>query len=197
MSQQHINYSSPNDGLGDTLRTSQVKAESNFNELYSLKVDKVTGKELSDVNFSQVDKDKLDLLDPNAGAQSDWNETDIDSPAYIDNKPANVSDFFNDAEYIADTAASGLFFREAGSWVAVETKVFDGVTGVTAGFAVAQFDYDLPDNSVVIGVYINGTKQYKTTANNGTLLNRYSITGNTLTLTKSPVLNNYIYIEYL
>jgi len=41
MAQQHINYGTPNDGTGDTLRTSQVKAESNFNELYANKVDKI------------------------------------------------------------------------------------------------------------------------------------------------------------
>lgn len=35
MSQQHINSGvTANDGTGDTLRTSQIKAESNFNELY-------------------------------------------------------------------------------------------------------------------------------------------------------------------
>lgn len=37
MAQQHINYgASPNDGTGDTLRASQQKAESNFNELYAM-----------------------------------------------------------------------------------------------------------------------------------------------------------------
>ena len=36
MSQEHINYgTAPNDGTGDTLRESQRKAESNFNELYA------------------------------------------------------------------------------------------------------------------------------------------------------------------
>lgn len=96
MAQQHINYSTPNDGLGDTLRTSQVKAESNFNELYANKVDKVTGKSLTDVNFSQVDKNKLDSLDPNAGVQDDWLQGDNLEPDYIKNKPTNLSDFFND-----------------------------------------------------------------------------------------------------
>jgi len=96
MAQQHINYSTPNDGLGDTLRTSQVKAESNFNELYGNKVDKVTGKGLSDNNFSDIDKAKLDSLDPLAGAQSDWSQGDNLEPDYIKNKPENLSDFFND-----------------------------------------------------------------------------------------------------
>lgn len=96
MAQQHINYSTPNDGLGDTLRDSQVKAESNFTELYANKVDKVTGKSLTDVNFSQVDKDKLDSLSNDAVTQSDWNEGNNLDPAYILNKPENLSDFFND-----------------------------------------------------------------------------------------------------
>ena len=57
MAQQHINYSTPNSGNGDTLRTSQVKAESNFNELYANKVDKISGKGLSDTNYTQAEKD--------------------------------------------------------------------------------------------------------------------------------------------
>ena len=117
MAQQHINYSQPNDGLGDTLRTSQVKSESNFNELYSLKVDKIAGKELSDTNFTQLEKDKLAGLVEGGQLQSNWNEGDINSKSFILNKPTNVSEFFNDAEYIADVQEVGVFARSAGEWI--------------------------------------------------------------------------------
>ena len=76
MAQQHINYSTPNSGNGDTLRTSQVKAESNFNELYANKVDKISGKGLSDTNYTQAEKDKLAGLTEGGQAQSDWNQGD-------------------------------------------------------------------------------------------------------------------------
>lgn len=119
MAQQHINVSTPNDGLGDTLRASQVKAESNFNELYANKVDKVTGKVLSDTNFTQLEKDKLEGLAEGGQLQSDWNQGDNTQKNYILNKPENVSDFFNDAEYIGDVAEFGGFVRSAGEWISL------------------------------------------------------------------------------
>ena len=36
--------------------------------------------------------------------QADWNEDDSTAPDYIKNKPTNVSDFTNDAGYVASTA---------------------------------------------------------------------------------------------
>ena len=35
--------------------------------------------------------------------QADWNEDDSTAPDYIKNKPTNVSDFTNDAGYVAST----------------------------------------------------------------------------------------------
>lgn len=197
MAQQHINYSTPNDGLGDTLRTSQVKAESNFTELYNNKVDKVAGKELSDNNFSDEDKAKLDSLDPSAGAQSDWNQGDNLQPDFIKNKPINVSEWTNDAGYIADVGSVGLFARSNGQWIDASVKIFDGITGTTPGFTAGQTVYTLPAGSRCLRVYINGAFQYKTTANNVSLTNRWSQTGDNVTLTKSSVNNNYILIEYI
>lgn len=117
MAQQHINYSQPNDGQGDSLRTSQVKSESNFNELYALKVDKIEGQGLSERNFTQIEKTKLANLVVGGQFQSNFKEGDILSKAYILNKPENVTDFFNDAQYIADVQAVGIFARSAGQWV--------------------------------------------------------------------------------
>lgn len=197
MAQQHINTSSPNDGLGDSLRTSQVKAEANFTELYANKVDKITGKSLSDTNFTQIEKDKLAGLTTGGQLQSNWTEGDIASKAYILNKITNVSSLTNDAGYITSPTVAGLFFREAGAWTVASLKVMEGTTGVTTGFAVAQLDYTLPNNAIVLGVFINKDKQYLQSTNNATRPDLYTKTGNVLTLKKSPVLNNYIYIEYL
>jgi len=201
MAQQHINYSFPNDGLGDALRVFAVKQESNNNELYSNKVDKITGKELSDTNFTQLEKDKLAGLEEGGQVQSDFTEGNNLSPAYILNKPENVSDFFNDLEYVEDVQEAGGFLRSAGEWVSplevFTPKIMDGFIGVTVGFIVGQTAFTLPTGAKCVDVFLAHTKQYKTTDNNTSLVNRWSQTGDIITITKTPVLNNYIYIEYL
>jgi hypothetical protein len=201
MAQQHINVSTPNDGLGDTLRNSQVKAESNFNELYSLKVDKSGTKVLSDTNFTQLEKDKLAGLVTGGQLQSNWTEGSILSKAYILNKPTNVSQFFNDSQFVPDVAIVGGFLRSAGEWVSplgvFTPKIIDGFIGVTVGFVVGQTTFTLPTGAKCVDVFLAHAKQYKTTLNNTSLVNRWSQTGDIVTITKSPVLNNYIYIEYL
>jgi len=206
MAQQHINYSTPNDGLGDTLRTSQVKAESNFNELYANKVDKVIGKVLSDTNYTQAEKDQLAaLVAAGANVQSDWNEGNNLLPSFIQNKPTNTSDFTNDGDgiqaYVPDVGAVGVYARSAGEWIELlevfSVKIFDGIIGVTAGFAVGQQTFTIPvSGSKIINVYLSHSKQYKTTLNNTSLVNRWSQVGDDLIITKVPALNNYIYIEY-
>lgn len=76
------------------------------------KVDKVAGKGLSTEDYSTDEKDKLSGIETGAQAnvQSNWNEADASSDAYILNKPTNVSAFTNDAQYItmADIPASDV-----------------------------------------------------------------------------------------
>lgn len=122
MSQQKINYSQPNDNLGDTLRNAFVKTDANFDELYQNKVDKITGKGLSDVNFSQADKTKLDAIDASAKVQSDFNQNDNLQPDFIKNKPTLLSEFDNDLEFIEDVQTGGQYVRESGQWVAIDTN---------------------------------------------------------------------------
>ncbi len=199
MAQQHINRSSPNDGLGDTLYNQAGKIEDNFTELYTNKVDKVFGYGLSENNFSDADKTKLDGLI--GGVQADWNQGDSGEPDYINNKPTDVSEFTNDAEYIPDVAGVGVFGRSVGVWVdmkpAMAGSIFDGVIGVTAGFAVGQTAFTLPAGAKCVDVWLSHAKQYRTTLNNASLTNRWSQAGDVVTITKSPVLNNYLYIEYI
>lgn len=54
--------------------------------------------------------------------------------------------------------------------------------------------FTIPANSKVISVHVNGSIQYKTTGNNLSLTNRWSQSGDIVTLTKSTAINNYIYI---
>ena len=89
MSQQNINYSNPDDGLGDKLRNAFIKVDNNFTQLFNGKVDKIAGKGLSENDFTDADKSKLDGIE--AGAQvnvnADFGENDPLAPGYILNKP--------------------------------------------------------------------------------------------------------------
>lgn len=92
---ENINVSNPNDGLGDSLRNSQVKANNNFAELNDKKVEKIAGKDLSENDFTDTLKDKLDSLEVGAEVQlqSDWQQTDILAKDFIKNKP-ELSQYF-------------------------------------------------------------------------------------------------------
>jgi hypothetical protein len=56
--------------------------------------------------------------------------------------------------------------------------------------------FDIGPGRICENVFINGAKVYKTTANNLSQVSRWSQTGQIVTLTKTTVANNYIYIEY-
>lgn len=105
MSQQIIDISTPDDGLGDVLRNGFDKANQNFTELYNGKVDKITGKGLSENNFTNADKDKLDGIESGAevNVQADWGETDPTSDSFILNKPPSLYSAFG-YFYVADLA---------------------------------------------------------------------------------------------
>jgi hypothetical protein len=120
MAQKKINYSFANDGLGDPLRQAFVKSDDNFDELYANKVDKVTGKSLTDVNFSAIDKAKLDSIDPSASSQSDFAINDPLNPAFIKNKPTLLSQFDNNLNFVEDVTTAGVFGRSAGAWSTID-----------------------------------------------------------------------------
>jgi len=89
MAQKHINTSAPNDNLGDTLRDANIKCEDNFTELYTNKVDKISGKGLSTNDYTTAEKTKLSSIpaDAEKNVQADFLVNDPDSDAYIKNKP--------------------------------------------------------------------------------------------------------------
>ena len=93
---ENINVSSPNDGLGDSLRDSQIKANNNFAELNDKKVEKIAGKDLSKNDFTDDLKTKLDSLEFGSGVQiqADWIQTDNLALDYIKNKP-ELSQYFS------------------------------------------------------------------------------------------------------
>lgn len=81
----------PNTGDGDPLRTAFVNQNEMNTELYDTKVDKVTGKDLSENDFTDELKDKLDNIQEfaEANVQPDWLQGDEDADDYIKNKPEN------------------------------------------------------------------------------------------------------------
>ena len=117
MAQQKINYSQPNDNLGNTLRSMAKKLDDNFDELYANKVDKIVGKGLSDTNFSAVDKAKLDSLNTNQNPQSNFTQGDALQPDFIKNKPTKLSQFDNDPDFVQDVTQAGIYGRQADNWV--------------------------------------------------------------------------------
>ena len=86
---QTINVSSPNDGLGDTLRDSQVKGNANFAELNTKKVEVAAGFGLTENNFTTVEKNKLVGIAAGAevNVQANWNQQDTTADNYIIGKP--------------------------------------------------------------------------------------------------------------
>ena len=94
MAQTNFNTSFPNDGLGDKLRDAFLAQQAMNTELYANKVDKVVGKDLSDNNYTNEDKAKVDALTGNEeqNVQSDWNELDPTSDAFIIGKPIFSTD---------------------------------------------------------------------------------------------------------
>ena len=89
MAQINHNTSTPNDDLGDQLRTAFGNQNTMNTELYDTKVDKVTGKGLTENEFTNALKDKLDGIDLDAqiNVQADWEQEDDTADDYIKNKP--------------------------------------------------------------------------------------------------------------
>jgi hypothetical protein len=86
---QVVNVSTANDGLGDTLRASQIKANENNAELNLKKVEVVAGKGLSSNDYTTTEKTKLTGIAAGAevNVQSNWNQQDTTADNYIIGKP--------------------------------------------------------------------------------------------------------------
>ena len=169
---QNINVSTPNDGLGDTLRASQVKANANFAELNAKKVEIIPGYGLSENNFSDTEQAKLAGIEDGAQVNviPNFAQDDPEAPDYILNKPT-----FSDGNL----------------------NILDGIIGVTDGFIVSQQAFVLPAGSIAQRVYINNGRQLKETIVNSAFTGRWTQSGDIVTITESTFLNDYIEIEYL
>ena len=90
MAQILINTSTPNDGLGDPLRSAVTSINTMFTELYGQTVFKEAGKGLSSNDFTSVLLTKLNAIaaDAEKNVQSDLLQEDITADDFIKNKDA-------------------------------------------------------------------------------------------------------------
>lgn len=110
MAQQIINVgSTPNDGTGDLLRNSQVKANANFTELYSTKLDGVTA-------GTNITIDNTNPKNPIINA-SGVGETTTDALA-----EGSTNLYFQTARVLA-TVLTGLSFATGGAIVSTDTVI--------------------------------------------------------------------------
>jgi len=81
-----------NDGTGEPLRQAFQEQQAMNTELYTYKVDKVIGKELSSNDFTDAQVIKLDGIEEGAevNVQSDWEQSDDTADDYIKNKPTEL-----------------------------------------------------------------------------------------------------------
>ena len=102
------------------------------------KVDKVAGKGLSTEDFTTAEKTKLAGIAAGAevNVQSNWNEADSTSDAFIQNKPsipAKTSDLQNDSGFI-----TGVSWGAIGGTLADQTDLNDELTALNAGLSSAN-----------------------------------------------------------
>jgi len=93
MAQTNFNVGTiANDGTGDALRVAFQEQQAMNTELYTNKVDKVIGKELSDNNYTDDEVTKLDGIEAGAevNVQADWEQSDDTQDDYIKNKPTQL-----------------------------------------------------------------------------------------------------------
>lgn len=95
------NISTPNDGLGDSLRTFAGNADTMFGELYAGVVFKEAGKGLSTNDFTDLEQAKLANIASGAevNVQPNWAQEDETADDFIKNKPVGVLALITSARF--------------------------------------------------------------------------------------------------
>lgn len=144
--------------------------------LLSGKVDKVNGKDLSDNNFTNALKEKLDGIEKGASVniQSDWAEEDTDADSFIKNKPElfsgdyndltnkpiNLSQFNNDDGFVTDTVGNlKNYYQKSETYTKTE---IDSKIGAIATLSMIIVD-ELPEEGSSKIIYLikkTGTSGY-------------------------------------
>lgn len=140
MAQIIHDISSPNDGLGDKLRTAFDHQNDMNAELYTNKVDKVLGKDLSTNDYDNAAVSKLAGIEAGAevNVQSDWLQSDNTADDYIKNKPdqlfASVG-YFDHNDLATQTTpltyTSGVELQLTNDTLGSFTTLFQAPYGIT------------------------------------------------------------------
>ena len=157
MAQENFNVSEPNDGLGDKLRAAFIKVQSNFTELFTNKVDKEAGKELSTNDYTTTEKDKLANIEDFAevNVQADFLQNDNTADDFIKNKPTIpvVGDYLLNGGYTG--TAQDLEDTKA----AIAGQVFTGDISATNLSGTNTGDQDLSDYALLTDVTLQGVTE--------------------------------------
>lgn len=158
MAQQNINVgTSANDGTGDTLRDSQIKANSNFTELYTNKVDKVLGKGLSENDYTNAEQTKLAGIETGAevNVQADFAQTDSLADDYIKNKPASLYasiGFFDYNDLNTQTSplvlTAGVPYKITNDTLGAFTNITNAPYGVSSIWDAVNNAFDFSELSI-------------------------------------------------
>ena len=122
--------------------------EDGIEELQSQKVDKVSGKGLSDQNYTAAEKTKLAGIEAGAevNVQPDWNQSDSSADDFIKNKPGSASS--SSAGFMSASDKSKLDGVQAGAQVNP-----DNATTSAAGLMSAADKTKL--NGIATGAEVN------------------------------------------
>lgn len=137
------------------------------------KVDKVTGKGLSTNDYTTAEKNKLAGIAAGAevNVQSNWNETNTGSDAFILNKPTKLSQFTNDGDGTEDSAYATIDYvtTNGGKINTVKVNgtalpVTDKAVDVTVPTKLSQLTND--GNFVVDASYVHTDNNFTTAFKN-------------------------------
>lgn len=161
-----INTSTPNDGLGDPLRTAMTSINSMFAELYGNVVFKVAGKDLSANDFTDLLAAKLNGIAAGAevNVQADLLQEDNAQDSFVNGKNGIVS---------------------LNGFIDYPSLISNGVQ-----------TFEIPTDTFAKQVFINGQQLFKETANNIGNTDTFSQTGDIVTINQPTETGNYIAIFY-
>jgi hypothetical protein len=191
-----------NSGSGDPLATAFEAQQSMNTELYDTVVFEVPGKGLSEANFTNTDKAKLDSIDTPIApqVQSDYGQTNALAIDFIKNKKTNLSEFVNDGDgsnpFVADVDVAGSYVRVDGAWQLLgSAPVTDSIIDYPL-LLVATQNFTIPIGKVAKKVYVNNAIYFPSTINNTTKNNTFTQSGTTVTTKLMLAIGNYVVIEF-
>ena len=157
MAQTIINISSPNDGLGDPLRSAMNKVNNMFTELYTNVVFKEVGKGLSTNDYTTTEQTKLAGIATGAevNVQGDMLQSDNTQDDFIKNKDAFNIDIFK--QTFTYTSGAQTFTLSAGmkaQMVFLNRALLDDLTewSQTSNIVTVTYGLTANDEIKIIGI---------------------------------------------